>query len=70
MPTDIQRMDKQQGPMYSSENYTQYPGMNHSGKEYEKEYVCISLNHFALQQNLAQHCKSTILQFFKKRENG
>ena len=41
MPTVIQRMDKQQGPMYSSENYTQYPGMNHSGKEYEKEYICI-----------------------------
>ena len=26
------------------------------------------MNHFAIQQNLTQHCKSNILQFFKSRE--
>ena len=46
---------------YSTENYIQYPGINHNGKEYEKE--CIYMNHFAVQQKLTQHCKSTILQF-------
>ena len=25
-------------------------------------YICVRLSHFAVQQKLAQHCKSTILQ--------
>ena len=36
-------------------------------------YVClcvyVSLNHFAIQQKLTQHCKSTILQLKKKKQN-
>ena len=28
--------------LYSTENYIQYPVINHSGKEYEKEYICIT----------------------------
>ena len=28
------RMDKQQGPTYSTGNYIQYPVINHSGKGY------------------------------------
>ena len=27
--------------LYSTGNYIQYPVINHNGKEYEKEYVCI-----------------------------
>ena len=46
--------------LYSTGNYIQYPVIDHNGKEYEKEYVY--LNHFAVQQKLAQHRKSTILQ--------
>ena len=58
-------VDKQQGP--STENYIQYPMINHKGKEYFKKeciyiYVYIKLNHFAVQQKLTQHCKSAILQ--------
>ena len=45
-------------PLYSTGNYIQYPVINHDGKE----YICIYLNHFAVQQKLTQHCKSTILQ--------
>ena len=26
---------------YSTGNYIQYPTMNHNGKEYEKEYICV-----------------------------
>ena len=26
-------------PLYSTENYIQYPVINHNGKEYEKEYM-------------------------------
>ena len=39
------------------------------GKESEKElrYICVKLNHFAAYLKLTQHCKSTILQFKKKR---
>ena len=50
--------------MYSTGNYSQYPVINHNGKEYEKEciYIYVCMNHFAVQQKLAQHCKSTILQ--------
>ena len=31
-------------------------------------YIYVELNHFAVQQKLTQHCKSTILQLKKKRE--
>ena len=27
--------------MYSTENYVQYPGISHNGKEYKKEGVCM-----------------------------
>ena len=48
----------------STGNSIQYPVIKHNEKEYEKEhiYIYLSLNHFAEQQELAQHCKSTILQ--------
>ena len=26
--------------LYSRGNSTQYPGINHNGKDYEKEYIC------------------------------
>ena len=29
--------------LYSTENYIQYPGINHNGTEYEKDYIYISL---------------------------
>ena len=48
--------------LYRTGNYTQYPMINHTGKEYDKEYIYIKLNHFAVQQKFTQHCKSTILQ--------
>ena len=43
--------------LYSTENYIQYPMMNHNGEEYFlKEYVgmcmCVYNNHFAIQQKL------------------
>ena len=28
--------------LYSTENYIQYPVINHNGKKYEKEYICIT----------------------------
>ena len=50
--------------LYSTGNSIQYPIIKHNGQEYEKEHIHIylSLNHFAEQQELTQHCKSTILQ--------
>jgi len=49
--------------------------MNQYGKEYEKEYVDVQLNHFAVQCKLTQLCKSTALQYncfrtkiFKKKK--
>ena len=52
--------------LYSTGNYSQYPVINHHGKEYEKSVcvcVCVCVyNHFAIQLKLTQHCKSTILQ--------
>ena len=32
-------------------------------KEYEKEYIYVKLNHFAIPQKVRQHCKSFIFQF-------
>ena len=49
--------------LYSTRNYIQYPVINHSGKEYEKEYIYVQLNQFAIQQKLIQHCKSIIYIF-------
>ena len=34
--------------MYSTRNYIQYPMINCNGKEYEKECICIYLNHFVI----------------------
>ena len=54
-------------------NYIQYPIINHMEKNMKKMcvyiYICyiyiyIKWNHFAVQQKLTEHCKSTILQFF------
>ena len=39
MQTIICRMDKQESPMYYRGNYSQYPGINHNGKEYEKKNI-------------------------------
>ena len=44
--------------LYSSENYFQYPMINHNGKEYLRK----RMNHFAIEQKVAQYYKSTILQ--------
>ena len=33
------------------------------GKESEKEWMHVKLNHFSVQQRLTQHCKSTIRQY-------
>ena len=45
----------------STGKYIQYPMINHNREEYEKEYTYVQLNHFAVQQKLTQHCKSTVL---------
>ena len=47
--------------MYSTEKYIHYPVIIHSGKEYEKEYMPVSLN-IAVYHKLTQHYKSTIIQ--------
>ena len=49
--------------LYSTGNCTQYPIRNHNGKGYKKRTsICIYLSHFAVQQRLAQHGKSTVVQ--------
>ena len=68
-------------PLYRTENYIQYPVINHNKREYciyiyvymyVYVYICIYMYvcvcvyiyiyHFAVDQKLTQHCKSTILQ--------
>jgi len=45
MQAFMYRMDKQQDPIYSTGNYTQYPIINHNGKEIKKKiYICIMCN--------------------------
>ena len=39
----IYKMDKQKGPLYSTDDYIQYPVINHKRKEYEKECVFIHI---------------------------
>ena len=33
------------------------------GKESEKEYIHVQLNHFAVHLKLTQHCQSTIFEY-------
>ena len=63
--------------LYSTGNYIPSLGIEHNGRQYEKKniyiylplcsiardriYIYIWLGHFAVQQKLAQHCKSNIL---------
>ena len=54
--------------LYSTGNWIQSPVINHNGKEYEKECTYVSLNYFAIQQKLTQHCKPTMPQL-KKESN-
>ena len=49
--------------LYITVNYTQYSVINHNGKEYEKQYICITES-LCWQQKLTQHCKSAMHQFF------
>ena len=57
------RMDKQQGPtVYGTENYIQYPVIDHNRKEYENryiyKYVCVCIYMMLLyRRNYIQHCK-------------
>ena len=70
-------MNNNKVQLYNTENYTLYM-TSHNGKEQGKKeyiyththkyiyiYIYIKLNHFAVQQKLTQHCKSTIFSFLK-----
>ena len=52
--------------LYSIVNYVQFLGMERDGRQYEKKNVYTHTHthmaHYAVQQRLTQHCKSTILQ--------
>ena len=41
MQTITFRMDKNKVQLYGTWNYIQSPRINHNGKEYKKEYVCV-----------------------------
>ena len=42
MQTGIYRMDNNKVLLYSTGNHIQHPVINHNGKEYEKECICIT----------------------------
>ena len=71
MQTVMYRMDNKV-LLYSTRNYIQYPVINHNGKEYKKECICVyifiteSLCYIA---EINKHCKSTILQQNKFLKN-
>ena len=60
MQSIIYRIDEQ-GPTVWHRKLYSNPVTNHNEKEYEKDYVYIKLNHFAVQQKLI-HCKSTSIK--------
>ena len=62
-------MDKQWGPtVYSTGHYIQSLGKDQDGRQYKKGNVWSykrgneQVGHSAVQQKLAQHCKSTIIK--------
>ena len=54
--------------LYKTGNYIQYPVINHNGKEYEKQCVCVYIciyrkwKHLTILQKLTLYCKLTIIQ--------
>ena len=58
-------MDSSEVLLYSTGNCVQSPGVEYDGGLYGKKnvyiYMYVCLGHFATQQKLSQHCKSTIL---------
>ena len=56
--------------LYGTGNYIQYQVITYNGKESEKEYTHMELNHFAIHLKLTQHCKSATLQLKKLTQNG
>ena len=46
----------------NTQDYTQYHLINHKGKEYERECICIP-GSLCCKQRLTQHCKSATLQW-------
>ena len=56
--------------LYSTGSSIQYRMINLNGKELQKQMsLYVSLNHFAVQQKLTQHCKSMIFPFLNKNFN-
>ena len=55
--------------LYSTGNYIQSLGIGHNGRWYEIKniYIYVWLGHYAVQQKLTQHCKSTVL--YKEKKN-
>lgn len=49
-------MDKQQGLYYSTGSYTQYPVINHNGKEYGKELTQLIITEALCCTLELQHC--------------
>ena len=66
MQTNIYRMDKQQGPtVYHRELCSVSCDKPQRRRIRRRMYIGVWLSHFAVQQKLTQHCKSTILQLNK-----
>ena len=63
-------MDKQQGQGHSTGDCIQYLIITYSGKESEKEYTCLYLNHSVVHLRLTELCISTILQHKKKKHTA
>ena len=61
MQTIVYSRDKQGAAVYTG-NYIQHPVINHNGEEYARVNIRVSPKHFAVQQKLTRHCKSTRLQ--------
>ena len=55
----IQDGETKKALLCNPENYVNVS--NHSGKEYEKDYVYMQVNESAMQLKLTRHCKSTIV---------
>ena len=53
---------EQQQQLYSTENYIQYPMINHNGKEYERMYLMYNGITLLYSKKLTQHCKLTTFQ--------
>ena len=67
MQAILHRMDRQQGPLYNTENSIQSPVINHNKKEYFNKNIYTCLTESLCCTEVTRRCESLTLHFNKNK---